>query len=90
MNAAVIEPTDEGLPPERLLGGLTDVDGRDLALGIGLGPEPGGTALRILGPRARHQAASVVPGKIRLDRDYREIPTLAHAPLTVVGRGPLR
>lgn len=58
--------------PERLLVGIADRSGRDLALALLMGGGPGEGRLDLLGPDPGGRAARVVPGMLRLDEEFRE------------------
>ncbi|WP_437378699.1 Clp1/GlmU family protein [Inquilinus limosus] len=73
---AGIGPRD--LPP-RLLVGVSDEAGRDIALAILIEVQPAERRLRLFGPDAQATASRVLPGKLRLDEIFRELP-MPHEP----------
>jgi polynucleotide 5'-hydroxyl-kinase GRC3/NOL9 len=84
LRAGALAGADPAALPERLLVGIADRSGRDLALAILLGGRMEEGRLDLLGPDPGGRAAMVVPGMLRLDEDFRE-PAAAPRPARAAG-----
>ena len=67
-------PAPSAIPPDRLLVGLADTDGRDLGLGIVSGIDPDAGRLAVLTPLDLDYASRMRRGTFMLDQDFTERP----------------